>query len=471
VLTFWLTVGFCSLALLLLFSGFAPELQNTAATLVFDIFAVFVQTKMLSALNCNYSHDPSLLIATQTTSDPLVCWEGMHLLYGGIAFIAIPVFNISSVFVKFRTQSRQSVVTYDLWFVAVQQQLLLLAATIRTFFGDHSPYVLLATLILCSSTMLSLALFYNKPICNVALLIHCNRTFWAMAWWTSAMAFVSEWVLSLSAFTLFFAFYVGLMAIIAISCIKWCQWGPSAASAPLDRNSVSFFGVKRYLKQIETENVGVAVGAPTTLREPLLLSPSTSPTAPTTSTPPTQRTIEILIPPKTDQRCIEASTMHIVVDHLQEHCQQGNATYKLGLENVGLEAGSLEPLATFLVGYLQFKGCRCMISKSSEVAMLCSGVGECCINPHWFICFCCFPKKPQDSQKGLCNCLQCVSKYMPTCPITSLSLASNELGSKPKTLKLIGSILKSSHLLTDVNVSDNKIGAEGARLIADGVCE
>ena len=40
--------------------GFAAESQNLAAALMFDTFAVFVQTKMLSALYCNYSKDPPL---------------------------------------------------------------------------------------------------------------------------------------------------------------------------------------------------------------------------------------------------------------------------------------------------------------------------------------------------------------------------------------------------------------------------
>ena len=98
VLTFWFTIGFCTLAfgVLMPFGGFAPESQNVAAALMFDTFAVFVQTKMLSALYCNYSNDPPLLVATETNSDPLVCWEGLHLLYGTIALVVIPAFNISS---------------------------------------------------------------------------------------------------------------------------------------------------------------------------------------------------------------------------------------------------------------------------------------------------------------------------------------------------------------------------------------
>jgi hypothetical protein len=174
-----------------------------------------------------------------------VCWEGLHLLYGTIALVVIPAFNISSVFIKFRIQSRQSVVAYDLWFVAVQQQLLLLAATTHTFYGDNSPYMLLTALILCSSTMLSLALFYNKTICNVALLTHCNRTFWAMAWWTSVMALVSRVLASQlpsSGFALFLVFYMGLLAIIIITCFAWFWW----PRASFTGTSLSFFGVKRY---------------------------------------------------------------------------------------------------------------------------------------------------------------------------------------------------------------------------------
>jgi hypothetical protein len=184
VLTFWLTIGFCALGfgVLMPFSGFGPESQNTVAALMFDMFAVFVQTKMLSALNCNYAADPPLLVATEATQDPLVCWDGLHMLYGAIALVAIPVFNISSVFVKFRIQCRQSVVVYDLWFVAFQQQLLLLAATVRTFFGNECPYVPLATLVLCSLIMLTLALFYRVEcasghrICNVASLTHAFQS-------------------------------------------------------------------------------------------------------------------------------------------------------------------------------------------------------------------------------------------------------------------------------------------------------
>jgi hypothetical protein len=307
--------------------------------------------------------------------------------------------------------------------------------------------------------------YYNKPICNVALLVHCNRTFWAMAWWTSVMAFVSEWVLSV--FTLFVVFYVGLMVITAISCIEWFQRGPSA---PFDGNNVSFFGVKRYLKQIETENEEeVGATAPTTLsvtgREPLLLWPSMSPNR---GTPRTQRTIEILIPQKTDQRCMEVSTMHIIVDHIQKCSRQGDATYKVTLSNVGLEAGSLKPLATFLVGYLQLKGGCCTNSKS-EVAVLCNDAQECCINPHSFLCFCCFPK-PKDIQRGLFNCLQCVTKHTPECPIKSLSLTCNELGRKTKALQLIRDMLKGNSSLMHFDISNNELGAKGSQLVADGLC-
>jgi hypothetical protein len=514
VLTFWFTIGFCTLAFVVLvpFCGFAPESQNVAATLMFDTFAVFVQTKMLSALYCNYSNDPPLLVATETNSDPLVCWEGLHLLYGTIALIVIPVLNISSVFVKFRIRSRQSVVAYDLWFVAVQQQLLLLAATMHTFFGDHSPYVLLATLMLCSSTMLLLALFYSKTICNVALLTHCNRVFWAMAWWTSAMALVSQVLTShlhSSGFTLFLVFYIGLLAIITISCFAWVWW----PRASFTGTNLSFFGVKRYLQGLteeekcvkiepalerqnmqrehinnsymlsgridwwatkhnasrhawrgkeegEEEKEEEEVVMQTQLQVPLLLS-STSITLHTPRS--------ILIPPKTGQRCIEASTMHTIVDHIQKCSNQDDATYKLTLSNVGLEAGSLKPLATFLVGYLQLKGGCCTNPKLSEVAVMCNDAQECCINPHSFICFCCF-LKPQDIQRGLFNCLQCVSKPMPRCPIKSLSLASNELGRKTKALQLIRDMLKGSHSLTHIDISNNELGAKSVWILADGVC-
>jgi hypothetical protein len=506
VLTFWFTIGFCTLAfgILMPFGGFAPESQNVAAALIFDTFAVFIQTKMLSALYCNYSNDPPLLIATETNSDPLVCWEGLHLLYGTIALVAIPAFNISSVFVKFRIQSRQSVVAYDLWFVVVQQQLLLLAATVHTFFGEHSPDVLLATLILCSSTMLLLALFYDRKICNVVLLTHCNRMFWAMAWWTSTMASVSRVLAShlpSSGFTLFVMFYIGLLAIIMISCFVWFRW-PRGSFAG---TSLSFFGVKRYLEELveiwnEEEDMLIELASSrchnmqrggtnnsdlsgrigwwaarhkmnaqvlmqTQLRVPLLLSSTAMLPWITLRTP---RSMEILIPPKTGQRCIEASTMHIIVDHVQKCSKQGDATYKLTLINVGLEAGSLKPLATFLVGYLQLKGGCCTNLKSSEVAVICNDAQECCINPHSSICFCCFPK-PKDIQRGLFNCLQCVSKPMPKCPIQSLSLASNELGRKTKALQLIRDMLKGNHSLTHVDISNNELGA-GAKFIADGLC-
>jgi hypothetical protein len=209
-----------------------------------------------------------------------------------------------------------------------------------------------------------------------------------------------------------------------------------------------------------------AVVMQTQLQVPLLLS----------STPITLRTprsMEILIPPKTGRRCIEASTMHTIVDHVKKCSKQGDATYKLTLSNVGLEAGSLKPLATFLVGYLQLKGGCCTNLKSSEVAVMCNDAQECCINPHSFLCFCCFPK-PKDIQRGLFNCLQCVSKPMPNtwpkCPIQSLSLASNELGCKTKALQLIRDMLKGNHSLTHFDISNNELGAAGAQLLADSLC-
>jgi hypothetical protein len=161
--------------------------------------------------------------------------------------------------------------------------------------------------------------------------------------------------------------------------------------------------------------------------------------------------------------------MHTIVDHVQKCSRQGDATYKLTLSNVGLEAGSLKPLATFLVGYLQLKGGCCTNLKSSEVSVMCNDAQECCITPHSFICFCCFPK-PKDIQRGLFNCLQCVSKPRPKCLITSLSLASNELGRKTKALLLIRDMLKGNHSLTHIDVSNNELGAKGAQFLADGLC-
>jgi hypothetical protein len=383
--------------------------------------------------------------------------------------------------------------------------------------------------------MLLLASFYiryDKTICNVALLTHCNRMFWAMAWWTSTMALVSRVLAShlpSSGFTLFLVFYIGLLAIFMISCFAWFQ-RPRASFAGIP--NLSFFGVKRYLqqelvkirneeedmllelassrchnmqregtntsdllsgridwwaarhkmnahawsdKEEEEKEEEEAAAVQTQLQVPLLLS-----STPTTLRTP--RSMEILIPPRTSwwtgqrgplnyRRAIEASTMHTIVDHIQKcsRSRQGDATYKLTLSNVGLKAGSLKPLATFLVGYLQLKGGCCTNSKSSEVAVLCNDTQECCMNPHSFICFCCFDK-PKDIQRGLFNCLQCVSKPRPTCPIKSLSLASNELGRKTKALELIRDVLKGNHSLTHVDISNNELGAKGALCLADGLC-
>jgi hypothetical protein len=319
-------------------------------------------------------------------------------------------------------------------------------------------------------------------------------------------------------------FYIGLLVIIMISCFAWFQW-PRASFAG---TNLSFFGVKRYLQGLnevltEEEEEGCARLEPASIRHqnvgrgdisnsdllsgridwwatthkkrrdawsrneeqeekeeeetaavqtqlsqlqvPLLWS-----SVPTTlCTPPS---MEMRIPPKTGQRCIEASTMHTIVDHVQKHSRprQGNTTYKLTLDNVGLEAGSLKPLAIFLAGYLRLKSGCCTNSMSSEVAVLYNDAQECCINPHSFICFCCFPK-PQDIQNGLCNCLRCTSKHAQKCWITSLSLASNELGRKPKALLLIRDMLKGNNSLTHFDISNNGLGAKGGRLIADGLCQ
>jgi hypothetical protein len=380
-LTFWLTIGFCALGfgVLMPFSGFGPESQNTVAALMFDTFAVFIQTKMISALYCNYDVDPPLLVATEATHNPLVCWDGLHMLYGAIALVVVPVFNISSVFVKFQIQSKQSVVVYDLWFVAFQQQLLLLAATVHTFFGNESPYVLLAILALCSSTMLTLVLFYGDErvsghrICNVASLAHCNRACWAMAWWTSVMAFVSRVLggqLHSSGFTLFMVFYVGLLMIVMISCVGWFWW-PNESSTG---ENLSFFGVERHLKKLmnaeeeamkaeeeamPTSNAPAGESSsPTGLGEPLLQEGEAGRRG-ASEAGRTPRHMKIRIPAKTGQRCIEASTMHLIVERIQTHSKHGNATYELNLTNVGLEAGCLKPLAAFLLGYLRCKGGCC----------------------------------------------------------------------------------------------------------------
>jgi hypothetical protein len=505
MLTFWLTIGFCLLGFVVLmpFGGFGLESQNTAATLMFDTFAVFIQTKMLSALYCNYDDDPPLLVATEATPDPLVCWDGLHMLYGAIALVAIPVFNISSVFVKFRIQSKQSVVVYDLWFVAFQQQLLLLAATVQTFFGNDLPYVLLATLMLCSSTMLMLALFYGDEhvsghrICNVASLTHGNRLCWTMAWWTSVMAFVSQVLgssqLHSSGFALFMVFYVGLLVIVMISCGGWfwCKSSttgarPNAAAVLNEGESLSFFGVERRLEDLlkSEEEAASTSNAPahesSSLKAPLLLGQGADKAGGggegeaeggvEGNTERTQRHIKMRIPAKTGERCIEASTMHLIVEHIQKHSKRGNATYELTLANVGLEANSLKPLVPFLVGYLQCRGGWCTSWKSSEMALLCNNSSECCASPHSVICFCCL-SKPQSREKGLCNCMRCIYQDNSIkCPITSLSLASNGLGQKPKALLLIRDVLKDSRSLTHFDISNNGLGAKQARLIADGLC-
>jgi hypothetical protein len=215
-------------------------------------------------------------------------------------------------------------------------------------------------------------------------------------------------------------------------------------------------------KEEEEKEEEETAAVQTQLQVPLLLS-----WTPTTLRTP--QSMEILIPPKTGQRCLEASTMHTIVDHIQKCSRQGDATYKLTLRNVGLEADSLKPLATFLVGYIQLKSGCCTNLKSSEVAVMCNDAQECCINPHSFICFCCFPK-PKDIQRGLFNCLQCVSKPRPTCPIESLSLASNELGRKTRALQLIRDMLIGNHSLTRVDISNNELGANGAQFLADGLC-
>jgi hypothetical protein len=344
--------------------------------------------------------------------------------------------------------------------------------------------------------------------------------FWAMAWWTSTMALVSRVMASglpSSGFTLFLVFYIGLLAIIMISCFVWFQ-RPRASFAG---TNLSFFGVKRYLQELveirneeedmllelaasrchnmqregtnnsnllsgqidwwaarhkmnahvrsgkeeeEEKEEEEAAAVQTQLQVPLLRS-----STPTIDILRTPRSMDILIPPKTGQRCIEASTMHTIVDHIQKCSRQGDATYKLTLSNVGLEADSLKPLATFLVGYIQLKGGCCTNLKSSEVAVMCNDAQECCINPHSFICFCCFPK-PKDIQRGLFNCLQCVSKPRPACPIKSLSLASNELGRKTKALQLIRDMLKGNSSLMHFDISNNELGAKGAQLVADGLC-
>jgi hypothetical protein len=484
VLTFWLTIGFCALGfgVLMPLSGFGPESQNTVAALMFDTFAVFVQTKMLSALYCNYDDDPPLLVATEATPDPMVCWNGLHMLYGAIALVVVPVFNISSVFVKFRIQSKQSVVVYDLWFAACQQQLLLLSATVHTFFGNESPYVLLTTLVLCSSTMLTLAVFYGDErvsghrICNVASLTQCNRACWAMAWWTSAMAFVSRVLgsqLHSSGFTLFMVFYVGLLTIVMVSCGGWFWWPHESSTG----ENLSFFGVEWHLKTLlkAEEGVSSTSNAParkrssqTVLGAPLLQEGEAGGRG--ASEAGGARHIQVLIPAKTGQRCIEASTMHLIVERIQKHSKQGNTTYELILTNVGLEAGSLKPLVTFLVGYLRCKGGCCTSRKSSEVALLCNDGSECCASPHSFICFCCFAK-PQDRERGLCNCMRCIYQDNSIkCPITSLSLASNDLGKKTKAILLIRDMLKDSCSLTHFDISNNGLRAKQAQRIAAGLC-
>jgi Ran GTPase-activating protein (RanGAP) involved in mRNA processing and transport len=75
------------------------------------------------------------------------------------------------------------------------------------------------------------------------------------------------------------------------------------------------------------------------------------------------------------------------------------------------------------------------------------------------ICFCCF-SKPQD--------MRCISQG--TCPITSLSLASNDLGKKTKAVLLIQDMLKDSRSLTHFDISNNGLGAKQARRIAAGLC-
>ena len=156
--------------------------------------------------------------------------------------------------------------------------------------------------------------------------------------------------------------------------------------------------------------------------------------------------------------------MHLIVDHC---CKMVGREIELELVGVGLEAGSLKPLATFLLGYWQSTGCGCSCCvwcSSSEANLLRDEGSRCCISPYSYICFCCFSKPSLRGDK------LCIKSHRPKAgAVTSLSLAGNELGKKPQAIKLICEVLKGETTLARLDLSNNGIGPVHCKSIAGGL--